>query len=220
MLNKVLFSLNTCFKPTSFSCTGSERKSVQAQSPKSKFKVLFQTASDLLKSFWGCWVLVITGRHLQWFQGAHCSHSFLLLNQKQGVPMAGAPFLGRGRESGGQIQLPWEEQTGFSGYGRTVTYQEFEVWVVQLSWKGGGIDHGFCWSGNSHCSICCAWQSQTREVYFVLFSVCILGAGWAFLAVLGWRQHSGLLPGLQGVNWGSTAAQYRSELSCCQRLLL
>lgn len=46
VLDKVLFSLNIYFKPAG---SGSERKSVQAQSPKSKLKVLFQTASDLLK---------------------------------------------------------------------------------------------------------------------------------------------------------------------------
>lgn len=63
--------------------------------------------------------------------------------------MAGAPFLGRGRKSGGQIQLSWEEQMGISGCERTVTYQEFEVWVVQPSWKGGGIENVFYWSGNS-----------------------------------------------------------------------
>lgn len=49
MLNKILFSLNMCFTLASLPCTGSERKSVWAQSPKSEFKVLFQTASDLLK---------------------------------------------------------------------------------------------------------------------------------------------------------------------------
>lgn len=38
---------------------------------------------------------------------------------------------------------------GFSGCGKRVTYQEFEVWVVQPSWKGGGIEHAFYWSGNS-----------------------------------------------------------------------
>lgn len=47
----------------------------------------------------------------------------------------------------------WRSNTavlkGFSGYGRRVTYQEFEVWVVQPSWKGGGIEHVFYWSGNS-----------------------------------------------------------------------
>lgn len=62
--------------------------------------------------------------------------------------MAGVPFLGRGRESGGQIPLSWKEQMGFFGYGRTVTYQEFEVWVVQPSWKGGEIEHVFYWLGN------------------------------------------------------------------------
>lgn len=68
--------------------------------------------------------------------------------------MAGVPFLGRGRESGGQIQLSWEEQMGFSGYGRRVTYQEFEEWVVQPSWKGGGIEHVFYWSGKSQVVSC------------------------------------------------------------------
>lgn len=38
---------------------------------------------------------------------------------------------------------------GISGCERTVTYQEFEVWVVQPSWKGGGIENVFYWSGNS-----------------------------------------------------------------------
>lgn len=84
--------------------------------------------------------------------------------------MAGVPFLGRGRESGGQIPLSWKEQMGFFGYGRTVTYQEFEVWVVQPSWKGGEIEHVFLLVRElTGCSICCAWQSQVREVYSVLF---------------------------------------------------
>lgn len=131
-------------------------------------------------------MLVITGRHLQWFQGAHCSHSLLLLNQKQGVPMAGVPFLGRGRESGGQIELSWEEQMGFSGSGRRVTYEEFEVWVVQPSWKGGGIEHVFHCSGNSQV-VPCAVPGSPKWRRFVLWFCSVHSLGR-----LGFSGHSGV----------------------------
>lgn len=63
---------------------------------------------------------------------------------------------------------------GFSGYGRTVTYEEFEVWVVQPSWKGGGIEHVFYWSGNSQVVHMPCLAVPNEGGLFCAFSACIL----------------------------------------------
>lgn len=75
----------------------------------------------------------------------------------------------------------------------------------------------FYWSGNSQVVPHAVPGSPKRGRFILCFfnvhSLSRLGRS-------GVEAASGLLPGLQGVNLGSTAALYVSQLSCCQHLLL